>query len=47
VRRFFSTKKQADDITAKFGGLAAGEVKGQRAYLLTYVTAYMRDLGFE
>uniref|UniRef100_F1M9Q8 Alkylglycerone-phosphate synthase n=1 Tax=Rattus norvegicus TaxID=10116 RepID=F1M9Q8_RAT len=40
-------EKQVYDIAAKFGGLAAGEDNGQRGYLLTYVIAYMRDLGLE
>ncbi|KAM9669695.1 alkyldihydroxyacetonephosphate synthase, peroxisomal [Dama dama] len=40
-------EKQVYDIAAKFGGLAAGEDNGQRGYLLTYVIAYLRDLGLE
>ncbi|XP_060265714.1 alkyldihydroxyacetonephosphate synthase, peroxisomal isoform X6 [Ovis aries] len=40
-------EKQVYDIAAKFGGLAAGEDNGQRGYLLTYVIAYIRDLGLE
>ncbi|XP_036856201.1 alkyldihydroxyacetonephosphate synthase, peroxisomal isoform X2 [Manis javanica] len=40
-------EKQVYDIAAKFGGLAAGEDNGQRGYMLTYVIAYIRDLGLE
>ncbi|GAB5575777.1 alkyldihydroxyacetonephosphate synthase [Prionailurus iriomotensis] len=40
-------EKQVYDIAAKFGGLAIGEDNGQRGYLLTYVIAYIRDLGLE
>jgi len=40
-------EKQVYDIAAKFGGLAVGEDNGQRGYLLTYVIAYIRDLGLE
>ncbi|XP_048201142.1 alkyldihydroxyacetonephosphate synthase, peroxisomal [Perognathus longimembris pacificus] len=40
-------EKQVYDIAAKFGGLAAGEDNGQRGYLLTYVIAYIRDLGLD
>ncbi|KFM76070.1 Alkyldihydroxyacetonephosphate synthase, peroxisomal, partial [Stegodyphus mimosarum] len=34
-------------IAAKFGGLAAGEDNGKRGYMLTFVIAYIRDLGLE
>lgn len=40
-------EKQVYDIAAKFGGLAAGEDNGQRGYMLTFVIAYLRDLGME
>ncbi|MBN3280964.1 ADAS protein, partial [Polyodon spathula] len=40
-------EKQVYDIAAKFGGLAAGEDNGQRGYMLTYVIAYLRDLGMD
>ncbi|KAJ8012732.1 hypothetical protein DPEC_G00045940 [Dallia pectoralis] len=40
-------EKQVYDIAAKFGGLAAGEDNGQRGYILTFVIAYLRDLGLE
>ncbi|XP_058405300.1 alkyldihydroxyacetonephosphate synthase, peroxisomal isoform X2 [Diceros bicornis minor] len=40
-------EKQVYDIAAKFGGLAVGEDNGQRGYLLTYVIAYLRDLGLD
>ncbi|KAI3356252.1 hypothetical protein L3Q82_017499, partial [Scortum barcoo] len=40
-------EKQVYDIAAKFGGLAAGEDNGQRGYMLTFVIAYLRDLGMD
>uniref|UniRef100_A0A452ICL8 Alkylglycerone-phosphate synthase n=1 Tax=Gopherus agassizii TaxID=38772 RepID=A0A452ICL8_9SAUR len=40
-------EKQVYDIAAKFGGLAAGEDNGQRGYMLTFVIAYLRDLGLD
>uniref|UniRef100_A0AAY4EW00 Alkylglycerone-phosphate synthase n=1 Tax=Denticeps clupeoides TaxID=299321 RepID=A0AAY4EW00_9TELE len=40
-------EKLVYDIAAKFGGLAAGEDNGQRGYMLTFVIAYLRDLGME
>nr|XP_023663309.1 alkyldihydroxyacetonephosphate synthase, peroxisomal-like [Paramormyrops kingsleyae] len=40
-------EQQVYDIAAQFGGLAAGEDNGQRGYLLTFIIAYLRDLGME
>ncbi|TRY88835.1 hypothetical protein DNTS_016926 [Danionella cerebrum] len=40
-------EKQVYDIAARFGGLAAGEDNGQRGYMLTFVIAYLRDLGMD
>uniref|UniRef100_A0A7N6AK73 Alkylglycerone-phosphate synthase n=1 Tax=Anabas testudineus TaxID=64144 RepID=A0A7N6AK73_ANATE len=40
-------EKQVYNIAAKFGGLAAGEDNGQRGYMLTFVIAYLRDLGMD
>uniref|UniRef100_A0A8B9SID2 Alkylglycerone-phosphate synthase n=1 Tax=Anas platyrhynchos TaxID=8839 RepID=A0A8B9SID2_ANAPL len=40
-------EKQVYDIATKFGGLAAGEDNGQRGYMLTFVIAYIRDLGLD
>ncbi|XP_017885785.1 alkyldihydroxyacetonephosphate synthase [Ceratina calcarata] len=34
-------------ISKKYNGVAAGETNGERGYLLTFVIAYMRDLGLE
>ena len=34
-------------ITSKYGGVKAGAENGLRAYLLTYVIAYLRDYGFQ
>jgi len=40
-------EKKVYEIAAKFGGIPGGEENGQRGYMLTYVIAYLRDLGFE
>uniref|UniRef100_A0A6Q2ZIC0 Alkylglycerone-phosphate synthase n=1 Tax=Esox lucius TaxID=8010 RepID=A0A6Q2ZIC0_ESOLU len=45
--RVLQHEKQVYDIAAKFGGLAAGEDNGQRGYILTFVIAYLRDLGLD
>jgi alkyldihydroxyacetonephosphate synthase len=34
-------------IAAKYGGVKAGPENGLRAYLLTYVIAYLRDYGYQ
>ncbi|KAG8177710.1 hypothetical protein JTE90_008335 [Oedothorax gibbosus] len=34
-------------IAARYGGLPAGEDNGKRGYMLTYVIAYIRDLGLD
>lgn len=40
-------EKRVYEIASKFGGLAAGADNGERGYMLTFVIAYLRDLGFE
>uniref|UniRef100_A0A674C3L3 Alkylglycerone-phosphate synthase n=1 Tax=Salmo trutta TaxID=8032 RepID=A0A674C3L3_SALTR len=45
--RVLQHEKQVYDIAATFGGLAAGEDNGQRGYILTFVIAYLRDLGMD
>lgn len=40
-------EKRVYEIASKFGGIPGGEENGQRGYMLTYVIAYLRDLGFE
>lgn len=40
-------QKKIYEISAKFGGIPAGEENGKRGYMLTFVIAYLRDLGFE
>ncbi|RWS24281.1 alkyldihydroxyacetonephosphate synthase-like protein [Leptotrombidium deliense] len=40
-------EKQVLDIASLFGGISGGEENGKRGYLLTYVIAYIRDLGLE
>lgn len=40
-------QKRIADIASKYGGMAAGEENGKRGYFLTFVIAYIRDLGFE
>ncbi|XP_042894818.1 alkyldihydroxyacetonephosphate synthase, peroxisomal [Parasteatoda tepidariorum] len=35
------------DIASRFGGLPAGEENGKRGYTLTFVIAYIRDIGLE
>ncbi|EEC00199.1 alkyldihydroxyacetonephosphate synthase, putative [Ixodes scapularis] len=40
-------EKRVYEIAAKFGGLAAGEENGLRGYMLTFVIAYIRDLGLD
>ncbi|XP_020281461.1 alkyldihydroxyacetonephosphate synthase isoform X2 [Pseudomyrmex gracilis] len=34
-------------IAEKYGGIPAGETNGERGYMLTFVIAYIRDLGIE
>jgi len=34
-------------IADKYGGIPAGETNGERGYMLTFVIAYIRDLGLE
>lgn len=48
------TKQNVDDlerriyaIASQFGGLAAGENNGKQGYMLTFVIAYIRDLGLD
>ncbi|XP_054713669.1 alkyldihydroxyacetonephosphate synthase, peroxisomal-like [Uloborus diversus] len=40
-------EKRIYNIAAKFGGVAAGEDNGKRGYMLTFVIAYIRDLGLD
>ncbi|XP_065340541.1 alkyldihydroxyacetonephosphate synthase, peroxisomal [Cloeon dipterum] len=40
-------EKMVYEIAHQFGGMPAGEVNGQRGYTLTFVIAYIRDLGFD
>ncbi|XP_030642242.1 alkyldihydroxyacetonephosphate synthase, peroxisomal [Chanos chanos] len=40
-------EKQVYDIAATFGGLPGGEDNGHRGYMLTFVIAYLRDLGMD
>lgn len=35
------------EIASQFRGIPAGEENGQRGYMLTFVIAYLRDLGFQ
>ncbi|XP_064832996.1 alkyldihydroxyacetonephosphate synthase, peroxisomal-like isoform X4 [Oncorhynchus masou masou] len=45
--RVLQHEKRVYDIAKTFGGLAAGEDNGQRGYILTFVIAYLRDLGMD
>ncbi|GFQ83159.1 alkyldihydroxyacetonephosphate synthase, peroxisomal [Trichonephila clavata] len=40
-------EKRIYNIAAKYGGMPAGEDNGRRGYMLTYVIAYIRDLGLD
>lgn len=40
-------EKLVYSIAKKHGGLSAGAENGRRGYMLTFVIAYLRDLGFE
>ncbi|XP_055925015.1 alkyldihydroxyacetonephosphate synthase, peroxisomal-like [Argiope bruennichi] len=40
-------EKRIYNIASKYGGMAAGEDNGKRGYMLTYVIAYIRDLGLD
>ncbi|XP_074653203.1 alkyldihydroxyacetonephosphate synthase, peroxisomal-like [Tubulanus polymorphus] len=40
-------EKRVYEIAANFGGLPGGEDNGMRGYMLTFVIAYIRDLGFD
>ncbi|CAG5088473.1 Similar to ADPS: Alkyldihydroxyacetonephosphate synthase (Drosophila melanogaster) [Cotesia congregata] len=40
-------EKKIYTIVKQFGGMAAGETNGERGYILTFVIAYIRDLGLE
>ncbi|XP_066592228.1 alkylglycerone-phosphate synthase isoform X2 [Prorops nasuta] len=42
-----SQEKKIYDIAKKFNGVPAGETNGERGYTLTFVIAYIRDLGLE
>ncbi|ELU02126.1 hypothetical protein CAPTEDRAFT_222474 [Capitella teleta] len=40
-------EKKVYEIASKFGGLPGGEENGLRGYMLTFVIAYIRDIGFD
>ncbi|XP_031354395.1 alkyldihydroxyacetonephosphate synthase isoform X2 [Photinus pyralis] len=40
-------EKKIYEIGSKFGGIPAGQTNGERGYMLTFVIAYIRDLGLE
>nr|CAB3220651.1 alkyldihydroxyacetonephosphate synthase, peroxisomal-like [Phallusia mammillata] len=40
-------EKAVYEIAAKYQGMPAGEDNGQRGYMLTFVIAYLRDIGFD
>ncbi|XP_067932186.1 alkyldihydroxyacetonephosphate synthase, peroxisomal-like [Watersipora subatra] len=40
-------EKRVYEIASRFGGIPGGEDNGKRGYMLTYVIAYIRDLGLE
>jgi len=40
-------EKQVYKIAGKHQGMPAGEENGQRGYMLTFVIAYLRDIGFD
>ncbi|XP_071052156.1 alkyldihydroxyacetonephosphate synthase, peroxisomal [Onthophagus taurus] len=40
-------EKKIYEISSKFGGIPAGETNGKRGYMLTFLIAYIRDLGLE
>ncbi|KAK2149953.1 hypothetical protein LSH36_429g00019 [Paralvinella palmiformis] len=40
-------EKRVYEIASKFGGIPGGEENGERGYMLTFVIAYLRDLGFD
>ncbi|GIY87581.1 alkyldihydroxyacetonephosphate synthase, peroxisomal [Caerostris extrusa] len=40
-------EKRIYNIASNYGGMAAGEDNGKRGYMLTYVIAYIRDLGLD
>ncbi|XP_049801936.1 alkyldihydroxyacetonephosphate synthase isoform X2 [Schistocerca nitens] len=42
-----SQEKRIYEIADHFGGVPAGEKNGERGYMLTFVIAYIRDLGLE
>ncbi|CAH1773004.1 unnamed protein product, partial [Owenia fusiformis] len=40
-------EKRVYEVASKFGGIPGGEDNGQRGYMMTFVIAYIRDLGFD
>ncbi|XP_076331307.1 alkyldihydroxyacetonephosphate synthase, peroxisomal-like [Tachypleus tridentatus] len=42
-----SLEKKIYNIAMRFGGMSAGEENGLRGYMLTFVIAYIRDLGLD
>nr|CAI5824234.1 unnamed protein product [Callosobruchus analis] len=41
------SEKKLYEIAKPFGAIPAGETNGERGYMLTFVIAYLRDLGLE
>ncbi|CAG9861381.1 unnamed protein product [Phyllotreta striolata] len=42
-----TNEKNLYDLCKTFGGFPAGETNGERGYMLTFVIAYIRDLGLQ
>ena len=42
-----SQQRKIYEIASQFRGIPGGEENGQRGYMLTFVIAYLRDLGFD
>lgn len=40
-------EKKIYSIAKEFGGMPAGEINGERGYMLTFVIAYIRDIGLD
>lgn len=40
-------EKKIYEIAGQVGGIPAGQINGERGYMLTFVIAYIRDLGLE
>lgn len=46
-KQITAQEKKIYEIASNYGGMAAGETNGERGYILTFVIAYIRDLGLE